>query len=79
MRPITGKSESHWLYIITMFKEFRVGARKVMTGTGGQLRVPINYLADYPIALPPIALQERFAAIVKQSDKSKYLAQKRHS
>ena len=55
-----------------MFDEFRTGARKVMTGTGGQLRVPINYLSDYPIALPPIELQEQFEAIVKQSDKSKF-------
>jgi type I restriction enzyme S subunit len=54
-----------------MFDEFRTGARKVMTGTGGQLRVPISYLSDYPIALPPIGLQERFESIVKQSDKSK--------
>ena len=72
LRPIAGKSNPYWLYIITMFDEFRTGARKVMTGTGGQLRVPISYLSDYPIALPPIGLQDRFEAIVKQSDKSKF-------
>ena len=72
LRPIACKSDPYWLYIITMFDEFRIGARKVMTGTGGQLRVPINYLSDYQIALPPIALQEQFAAIVQQSDKSKF-------
>ena len=55
-----------------MFDEFRTGARKVRTGTGGQLRVPISYLSDYPIALPPIDLQDRFESIVKQSDKSKF-------
>lgn len=54
-----------------MFDEFRTGARKVMTGTGGQLRVPINYLSNYPITLPPIELQNQFEAIVQQSDKSK--------
>lgn len=57
LRPIAGKSNPYWLYIITMFDTFRVGARKVMTGTGGQLRVPIGYLNDYPISLPPIELQ----------------------
>ena len=72
LRPVAGKSNPYWIYIITMFDEFRTGARKVMTGTGGQLRVPINYLSDYPIALPPIELQEQFEAIVKQSDKSKF-------
>ena len=78
LRPIAGKSNPYWLYIITMFDEFRIGARKVMTGTGGQLRVPINYLSDYPITLPPIALQEQFAAIVQQSDKSKFITSNRN-
>ena len=72
LRPIPGKSNPYWLYILTMFDSFRVGARKVMTGTGGQLRVPIGYLNDYPISLPPIELQERFERIVHQSDKSKF-------
>ena len=75
LRPIAGKSNPYWLYIITIFDEFRIGARKVMTGTGGQLRVPINYLSNYPIALPPIALQEQFADVVKQRDKSKFSVQ----
>lgn len=72
LRPIAGKSNPYWLYIITMFESFRVGARKVMTGTGGQLRVPIGYLKDYPISLPPIGLQNTFEDFVHQSDKSKF-------
>jgi type I restriction enzyme S subunit len=75
LRPIRGKSDPYWLYIITMFAEFRTGARKVMTGSGGQLRVPISYLENYPITLPPYSLQQQFAEIVKQSDKSKYCKQ----
>lgn len=71
LRPIAGKSNPYWLYILTMFESFRVGARKVMTGTGGQLRVPIGYLNDYSITLPPIDLQDRFEEFVHQSDKSK--------
>ena len=71
LRPIEGKSNPYWLYIITMFKSFRVGARKVMTGTGGQLRVPVGYLRDFPISLPPISLQDSFEGFVHQSDKSK--------
>ena len=43
-----------------------------MTGTGGQRRVPIAYLNEYRIALPPIDLQEQFANFVRQSDKSKF-------
>ena len=72
LRPIEGKSNPYWLYIITMIKSFRVGARKVMTGTGGQLRVPVGYLRDFPISLPPIGLQNAFEAFVHQSDKSKF-------
>ena len=72
LRPIKGKSNPYWLYIITMFEEFRVEARKNMTGTGGQLRVPIQYLADYPISLPPIDLQNQFEDFVRQTDKSKF-------
>ena len=75
LRPVANKSNPYWIYTITMFDEFRTGARKVMTGTGGQLRVPINYLSDYPITLPPIELQEQFELIVKQSDKSKFVVQ----
>ena len=72
LRPIEGKSNPYWLYIITMFDGFRKDARKVMTGTGGQLRVPINYLNEYPITLPPIELQNEFEQFVRQSDKSKF-------
>ena len=75
LRPIAGKSNPYWLYILTMFESFRVGARKVMTGTGGQLRVPIGYLNDYSITLPPIDLQDRFEEFVHQSDKSKFALQ----
>ncbi len=71
LRPIKGISNPYWLYIITMFPKFRSDAEKVMTGTGGQRRVPITYLSEYSIALPPIELQEQFAAYVQQSDKSK--------
>jgi type I restriction enzyme S subunit len=72
LRPIEGISDPYWIYIITMFPKFRSDAEKVMTGTGGQRRVPITYLNEYKIALPPIDLQEQFAAFVRQSDKSKF-------
>ena len=72
LRPLKGISDPYWLYIITMFPKFRSDAEKVMTGTGGQRRVPATYLSEYRIALPPIELQEQFAAYVQQSDKSKF-------
>lgn len=72
LRPIIGKSNPYWLYVITKFTRFRDGAKKVMTGTGGQLRVPIGFLRDYPVSLPPIELQNEFERFVQQIDKSKY-------
>lgn len=72
LRPIPQKSNPYWLYNITMFEAFRINARKVMTGTGGQLRVPISYLKDYPITLPPIELQNEFEKFYRHSDKSKF-------
>lgn len=73
LRPIKGISDPYWIYILTIFPKFRSDAEKVMTGTGGQRRVPITYLNEYPIALPPIDLQEQFAAFVRQSDKSQFM------
>ncbi|MFX3637292.1 MAG: restriction endonuclease subunit S [Candidatus Pristimantibacillus sp.] len=72
LRPISGKSNPYWIYVITMFSKFRRDAEKVMTGTGGQRRVPILYLDEYLIALPPLPLQEQFASLVQQSYKSKF-------
>lgn len=76
LRPIIGKSNPYWLYVITKFKGFRDGAKKVMTGTGGQLRVPIGFLRDYPVSLPPIELQNQFERFVQQVDKSKFEIEK---
>lgn len=71
LRTIKGVTNPYWIYVLTMFKEFRVNARKVMTGTGGQLRVPITYLQNYEISLPPIEMQNEFELFYKKSNKSK--------
>lgn len=76
LRPIQGKSNPYWLYAITSFKMFRINAAKVMTGTGGQRRVPLSYLEEYPITLPPLDLQERFAAFMRQSEKTRLTIQR---
>jgi len=46
-----------------------------MPGSAGQRRVPASFLENYPVALPPLALQEQFAAFVEQTDKSKLAVQ----
>jgi len=71
LRPISGKSNPYWVYTLTAFSQFREDAASNMTGSAGQRRVPASFLENYPVALPPLALQEQFAAFVEQTDKSK--------
>ena len=73
LRP-TNKVNSVWVYAVTSFPKFREDAANNMTGSAGQRRVPAVFLEHYKITLPPIELQEQFAAFVEQTDKSKYLA-----
>lgn len=65
LRPIKGTSDPYWLYIITMFPKFRSDAEKVMTGTGGQRRVPITYLSEYRIALPPLSFSSNSQTLLR--------------
>ena len=75
LRPVQGKSNPYWLLALTRMPIFRERASKNMSGTGGQKRVPTTFLEKFKIGLPPIEEQEKFEAIYKQSDKSKYFKQ----
>ena len=72
LRPLSGISNPFWIYTVTIFKQFRLDAEANMTGSAGQRRVPASFLENFKITLPPIELQNQFAAFVKQTDKSKY-------
>ena len=76
LRPISGKTDPYWIYTLTAFSQFRMDAASNMTGSAGQRRVPASFLVNYRVSLPPIALQEQFAAFVEQTDKSKLAVQK---
>ena len=71
LRPINNKSNPYWLYSLTSFDAFRKDAADNMTGSAGQRRVPAVFLEKYRVTLPPIELQNQFAAFVEQTDKSK--------
>lgn len=75
LRPISGKTDPYWIYTLTTFSQFRMDAASNMTGSAGQRRVPASFLENYRVSLPPIALQEQFAAFVEQTDKSKLAIQ----
>ncbi len=71
LRPISGKTDPYWIYTLTAFPQFRMDAANNMTGSAGQRRVPASFLENYRVSLPPMVLQEQFAAFVEQTDKSK--------
>ena len=73
LRPIEGVSSPYWLLALTRLPIFRERASKNMTGTGGQKRVPANYLENFMVGLPPIEEQNRFENIYKQADKSEFV------
>ena len=70
LRPIEGVSSPYWLLALTRLPIFRERASKNMTGTGGQKRLPANYLENFMVGLPPIEEQNRYENIYKQADKS---------
>ena len=72
LRPLPGVTTSTWLYNLTKLDILRKDAAKNMTGTGGQKRVPASYLETFSVLPPSIELQEEFAAISQQADKSKF-------
>ena len=76
LRPLNGVCNPAWLYALTTFTKFRHDAAKKMTGSAGQRRVPASFLATYKVSVPPIELQNKFAAFVEQTDKSKVLMER---
>lgn len=76
LRPISGKTNPYWIYTLTVFPQFRMDAANNMTGSAGQRRVPASFLENYRVSVPPIELQEQFAAFVELVDKTKLTIQK---
>ena len=76
LRPIQEKTNPHWIYTLTSFSQFREDAANNMTGSAGQRRVPVSFLENYLVSVPPFDLQNQFADFAKQTDKSKLAVQK---
>lgn len=71
LRPQENVSTSEWLYVLTSLPQFRAEAAKMMSGTGGQKRVPLSFLADFLVDIPDMEQQKYFAAIFHQAEKTK--------
>ncbi|MDK8392614.1 restriction endonuclease subunit S, partial [Lactobacillus gasseri] len=76
LRPLENLSNPYWLYVLTTFDSFRKVAEINMTGSAGQKRVPVKFLENYKVNIPPLSLQNEFANFVQQVDKSKVAVQK---
>ena len=50
---------SRYLYMITMTRPFRVLGEEVMTGSAGQKRIPISYIKNFAVGIPPLDSQKR--------------------
>lgn len=68
VRPRRGVSDGRYLHHYLRQPQIRLAGERRMTGSGGQRRVPEDYLASLPVPLPPVAEQRRIAAILDQAD-----------
>ena len=61
-------------YVVAILtgEPYRRYIRKVCVGGIDKRQINLDQVEDFPIILPPIELQEQFAAFVEQTDKSKY-------
>ena len=63
---------SRWIYTLFSLSFFRNEAEKNMTGSAGQKRVPIKFIENYEIFVPPIELQNKFASFVEHINKLEF-------
>jgi type I restriction enzyme S subunit len=64
LRPERGVDERYLFYFLTR-REFRRAAKRNMTGTAGQLRVPTRFLETTVLPLPPILEQQRIIEVLE--------------
>lgn len=65
MRPLDGL-KAEYLYHYLHQESFRHGAVPNMTGTAGQLRVPVSYIEQVRLPLPPSPEQRRIVAKLEE-------------
>lgn len=65
-------------YVVAILtgEPYRRYIRKVCVGGIDKRQINLDQVEDFPIILPPMELQEQFAAFVEQTDKSKVAVQK---
>ena len=66
VRPRAGEADARFLLHFLRQDHVRRNGERKMTGSAGQRRVPVHFLARLEIPLPPLAEQRRIAAILDQ-------------
>ena len=56
---------AQWLFHFIRQERFRSEAKAHFTGTAGQLRVPITFLSNYQMPLPPLIEQQRIVVEIE--------------
>lgn len=65
LRPGDGLDPRYLLHFLLQ-KSFRANAARHMTGTAGQLRVPVSYLHNAPLPLPSLVEQRRIVELIEE-------------
>lgn len=68
VRPRPGKLDGRYAHHFLRLEKVRNAGERRMTGSGGQRRVPENYLAKLQIPLPPLTEQHLIAAVLDKAD-----------
>jgi type I restriction enzyme, S subunit len=68
LRPREGRLDARYLLHFLRQQSVLTAGRARMTGSGGQRRVPAQFLADLRLPLPPIEEQRRIAAVLDAAD-----------
>lgn len=66
IRPLPNTFESKILFFYMVQEGFRKNAQRNMTGSAGQLRVPVNYLREVSVPLPPLAEQQKIVEEIER-------------
>jgi type I restriction enzyme S subunit len=68
IRALPGKLDPRYLVHFMRQPWIRVAGERRMTGSGGQRRVPENFLAKVEIPLPPLAEQRQIAEVLDRAE-----------
>jgi type I restriction enzyme S subunit len=70
VRATPGKADARFLHHLTRSEAFRRAGEGSMTGSAGQKRVPVDFIKEFPIFIPPLPEQKKIAEILSGIDKA---------